>query len=87
MISRPSERSVCILTKVVTKIGFSLLNNYSHIQVFLRIKENMSYQGPSVKSLKIMVHSKPQQVVIGHQDLENYVHVETCMKIFMICIT
>ena len=44
-------------------------------------------QGPSVKSLKIMVHSKPQQVVIGHQDLENYVHVGTCMKIFMICIT
>ena len=84
MISRPSERSVCILTKVVTKIGFSLLNNYSHIQVFLRKKES---QGPSVKSLKIIVHSKPQHVVIGHQDLENYVHVETCMKIFMICIT
>ena len=59
---------------------------YSQIQVFLRIKENIS-QGPSIKSLKIMVHSKPQQVVIGHQDLENYVHVETCMKIFMICIT
>ena len=58
----------------------------SNPSIFLRIKENMS-QGPSVKSLKIMVHSKPQQVVIGHQDLENYVHVETCMKIFMICIT
>ena len=67
-------------------LGARSWSHFFYQCIFLRIKENMS-QGPSVKSLKIMVHSKPQQVVIGHQDLENYVHVETCMKIFMICIT